>query len=198
MATNNRLIICEYCDAVYQRAPLERHEKAFCHCCGGVLERFDSTTLQQRMALAVTAAVLLCFANFYPLMSIKMQGLHNAATLWDSVQALSHGAITLIALVAAVAIILAPLVQTLLLVWVLIFALRLKRAPGFRFCMRWLEALRPWSMLEVCLLGALVAVVKLAGLLDVIPGIGLAALAFLSVLMIKVAGKDIRSLWEIV
>jgi paraquat-inducible protein A len=64
--------------------------------------------------------------------------------------------------------------------------------------MRWLEALRPWSMLEVCLLGALVAVVKLAGLLDVVPGIGLAALAALSVLMIKIAGKDIRVLWEVV
>ena len=198
MASKNRLIICEYCDAVYRPVPLNRHEKAFCQCCGAVIERFNSVTLQQRMALSVTAAVLLCFANFYPLMSIKMQGLHNAATLWDSVQALSHGAITFIALVAAVAIIVAPSVQALLLMWVLGFALRLERAPGFKWCMRWLEALRPWSMLEVCLLGALVAVVKLAGLLDVTPGIGLAALAVLSVLMIKVAGKDIRSLWEIV
>ncbi|MNO02809.1 Paraquat-inducible protein A [compost metagenome] len=62
--------------------------------------------------------------------------------------------------------------------------------------MRWLEALRPWSMLEVCLLGALVAVIKLAGLLDVIPGVGLVAMAALSVLIIYIAGKDIRDLWE--
>jgi len=61
--------------------------------------------------------------------------------------------------------------------------------------MRALEKLRPWSMLEVCLLGAMVAVIKLAGLLDVIPGIGLIALAVLSVLMIFIAGRDIRDLW---
>ncbi|MNM75329.1 Paraquat-inducible protein A [compost metagenome] len=51
-------------------------------------------------------------------------------------------------------------------------------------------------MLEVCLLGALVAVIKLAGMLDVIPGIGLFALAALSMLIIYIAGKDIRLLWE--
>ncbi|MCY1376895.1 Paraquat-inducible protein A [compost metagenome] len=83
-----------------------------------------------------------------------------------------------------------------MLIWVLTFALGGLRAPGFAFCMRWLEALRPWSMLEVCLLGALVAVIKLAGLLDVIPGVGLVAMAALSVLIIYIAGKDIRDLWE--
>jgi len=61
--------------------------------------------------------------------------------------------------------------------------------------MRWLETLRPWSMLEVCLLGSMVAVFKLAGLLDVLPGLGLIALAALSLLMIRLAGRDIRDLW---
>lgn len=196
MPPNEPLIICEYCDSVYVTAGLRAHEKAFCHCCGAVIQRPLSINLQQRLALAISAAILLCFANFYPVMSISMRGVHNAATLWDSVRALSEGAITFIALVAGIAIILAPVLQTLLLVWVLSFALARQRAPAFRLCMRWLEALRPWSMLEVCLLGALVAVVKLAGLLDVVPGIGLGALAVLSVLMIKIAGKDIRTLWE--
>ncbi len=196
MNGNRPLIICEYCDSVHDTALLERYQKAICHCCGAVIQRHISMTLQQRLALSATAAVLLTFANFYPVMSINLQGLHNSATLWDSVRALSQGPITFIALVAGVAIILAPVLQVLLLLWVISFALAATRAPGFRLCMRALEALRPWSMLEVCLLGALVAVVKLAGLLDVIPGIGLAALAALSVLMIKVAGKDIRLLWE--
>ena len=51
-------------------------------------------------------------------------------------------------------------------------------------------------MLEVCLLGAMVAVIKLAGLLDVIPGVGLVALAALSVLLIYIAGRDVRDLWD--
>jgi hypothetical protein len=39
--------------------------------------------------------------------------------------------------------------------------------------------------------GAMVAVIKLAGLLDVLPGIGLFALAILSLMMIRIAGRDI-------
>lgn len=196
MRSIDSLIICEYCDSVYQTAPLVKRQKACCACCGAVIQRYTGLTLQQRMALCVTAGILLVFANLYPVMSISLQGLHNSATLWDSVVALSEGPITFMALVAAVAIIIAPVFQVILLIWVLAFAMAKQRSPAFGFCMRWLESLRPWSMLEVCLLGAMVAVFKLAGLLDIVPGIGLLALAALSILMIKIAGRDVRALWD--
>ncbi|MDA8486368.1 paraquat-inducible protein A [Pseudomonas resinovorans] len=195
MSQSNDLIICEYCDAVYQRASLQRRQRVLCVRCGGVLQRHVALTLQQRLALSLTGAVLLVFANLFPVMTISMQGLSNSATLWDSVMILSTGNITFIALVMALAIIIAPALQVSLLIWVLGFALCGRRAPCFALCMRALEGVRPWSMLEVCLLGTLVAVIKLAGLLEVIPGIGLMALAALSILLIYVAGRDIRDLW---
>ena len=197
MATTDRLIICEHCDCVYEKVTLAKHQKTLCTRCGGVLQRYNGLTVEQRLALTFTALMLWIFANFYPVMSISLKGLKNSATLWDSVLALSLGPITFIAMVAAIAMIIAPIFQLLLLIWVLSFALAHQRSPGFRFCMRWLETLRPWSMLEVCLLGAMVAVIKLAGLLDVLPGIGLFALAILSLMMIRIAGRDIRDLWEI-
>lgn len=196
MLDTDQLIICEHCDSVYHKVSLGKHQKALCLRCGAVLQRYNGLTLQQRLALSITAGVLWLLANFYPVMSISLQGFSNSATLWDSVRALAAGPITFIALVAAVSIIIAPLFQLLLLIWVLCFALAGKRSPAFKMCMRGLETLRPWSMLEVCLLGALVAVFKLAGLLDVLPGIGLIALAVLSLLMIRIAGRDIRELWD--
>ncbi|SED68634.1 paraquat-inducible protein A [Pseudomonas frederiksbergensis] len=197
MATTDRLIICEHCDCVYEKVTLAKHQKTLCTRCGGVLQRYNGLTVEQRLALTFTALMLWIFANFYPVMSISLKGLKNSATLWDSVLALSLGPITFIAMVAAISMIIAPIFQLLLLIWVLSFALAHQRSPGFKFCMRWLETLRPWSMLEVCLLGAMVAVIKLAGLLDVLPGIGLFALAILSLMMIRIAGRDIRDLWEI-
>jgi paraquat-inducible protein A len=197
MATTDQLIICEHCDCVYEKVTLAKHQKTLCMRCGGVLQRYNGLTVEQRLALTFTALMLWIFANFYPVMSISLKGLKNSATLWDSVLALSQGPITFIAMVAAIAMIIAPFFQLLLLIWVLVFALRHQKSPGFRFCMRWLEALRPWSMLEVCLLGAMVAVIKLAGLLDVLPGIGLIALGILSLVMIRIAGRDIRELWDI-
>jgi len=196
MASCDAFIICEHCDGVFEKVSLYKHQTSLCPRCGGVLQRFNGLTLEQRLALTITAAVLWLFANFYPVISISLKGMKNSATLWDAVLALSFGPITFIALVAAISIIIAPIFQLALLIWVLGFALLHQRAPGFSLCMRWLESLRPWSMLEVCLLGALVAVFKLSGMLEVLPGIGLFALAVLSLLLIRVAGRDVRELWN--
>ncbi|MFK0087491.1 paraquat-inducible protein A [Pseudomonas sp. NPDC090755] len=196
MLDTGQLIICEHCDSVYHKVTLGKHQKAVCVRCGAVLQRYNGLTLQQRLALSITAGVVWILANFYPVMSISLQGFSNSATLWDSVRALANGPITFIALVAGISIIIAPMFQLLILIWVLLFALAGRRSPGFSLCMRWLETLRPWSMLEVCLLGALVAVFKLAGMLDVLPGIGLLALGALSLLIIRVAGRDVRELWD--
>jgi len=197
MANCDELIICEHCDCVFEKVELSKHQTSLCARCGGVLQRYNGLTIDQRLALTVTAAVLWTLANFYPVMTISLQGLKSSATLWDSVLALSLGPITFIAMVAAISIIIAPAFQLILLVWVLSFAVSQRRAPGFRLSMRWLDSLRPWSMLEVCLLGALVAVFKLAGMLDVLPGVGLLALAVLSLLLIRIAGRDVRELWDI-
>lgn len=123
-------------------------------------------------------------------------GAEQQATLWGTVEALAYGRITPIALVAGLSIIFAPGLQIILLAWVLVYARDGQIAPGFRACMRALEHLRPWSMLEVCLLGILVAIIKLGGMLDAHPGIGLWAMAILTILILLIAGRDVRGLWD--
>jgi paraquat-inducible protein A len=190
-------IICPYCDTVYRKPALARHQQALCERCGALLGRHRPLSVDQVLALSATGAILLLFVNFTPVMSINLRGRNNAATLWDSVAALAQGPIAAMAVVAGIAIIVAPVLQVLLVLWVFGFARAARTAPGFAPCMRLLEWARPWSMLEVCLLGVLVSVVKLSSVLDVLPGIGLAALALLSVLLIGIAGRDIRWLWEL-
>lgn len=189
-------IICEHCDSVYTAVTLIRREDAKCSRCYAVLRRSTHLSNQQLLALTITAALLFIAANVFPVIEISLQGLSNQATLMTSIMALAHGAPGPIAVVACLAIIIAPMSQILLLCWVLSFASAGIAAPGFRGCMRTLEYLRPWSMLEVCLLGILVAIIKLGGMLDVHPGIGLWALAMLSVLLILISGKGIRRLWD--
>jgi paraquat-inducible protein A len=191
----SELIICEHCDSLYEAAHLQKGETASCSRCGAVLARAQRLSLEQLLALTIAAAVLFVFANIFPVISISMKGLSNEVTLWSSVEALAQGRITLIALVAGLSIILAPMLQIILLFWVLLHAHKGQVAPGFKTCMRTLEHLRPWSMLEVCMLGILVAIVKLSGMLDVHAGVGLWAMAMLMVLIILIAGKNTRRLW---
>ncbi len=190
------LIICEHCDSLYESLPLEKGETSSCKRCGAVLGRAPRLNLEQLLALTIAAAVLFVFANIFPVISISMKGLSNEVTLWASVEALAQGRIALIALVAGLSIILAPMLQIILLFWVLAHACKGVVAPGFKLCMRTLEHLRPWSMLEVCMLGILVAIVKLSGMLDVHAGVGLWAMAMLMVLIILIAGKNTRRLWS--
>jgi paraquat-inducible protein A len=187
----SQLIICEHCDALYQAQSLSKGESAYCVRCRAVLDRGPRMSIEQLLALSIAAGIMFVFANVFPVISISLQGLHNEVTLWGSVHALAQGRITLIALVAGLAIILAPALQIALLFWVLVHAHRNEVAPGFKSCMRALEHLRPWSMLEVCLLGILVAIIKLSGMLDVHPGVGRWAMA-----IVLIAGKDIRRLWD--
>lgn len=189
-------IICEHCDSIYEAVPLKKGESAYCLRCHAILDRGPRLSLEQLLALSIAAGIMFIFANVFPVISISLQGLHNEVTLWGSVEALAQGRITLIALVTGLVIIIAPVLQIALLFWVLVHAQRNEIAPGFKGCMRALEHLRPWSMLEVCLLGILVAIIKLAGMLDVHPGAGLWAMAMLMVLIVLIAGKDIRRLWN--
>ena len=196
MTSNPQWIICEHCDSVYSPVPLGQGEIARCVRCAAILERGGQMSIQQLLALSIGAALLFVLANAFPVITISLKGLSNQATLWQSVQALAQGDISPIAAVAGLTIILAPMLQIALLCWLLSYALVGRAAPGFKACMRALEHLRPWSMLEVCLLGILVAIIKLGGMLSVHPGLGLWALGMLTVLIILISGKGIRRLWN--
>ncbi|WP_166267939.1 paraquat-inducible protein A [Marinobacter caseinilyticus] len=190
------LIICEYCDSVYHRPILSRFQKAQCQRCGAVIARHHWLSIDQCLALSVTAGLLMAYLSVYPILLIHVQGQTQSATLLESALALAQGPVSLMAVAVACAVLLVPALQISLLVWVLTYARYRRRAPYFNHCMQALNRLRHWSMLEVFLLGALVSVIKLSGRLQVVPTAGLFALAALSVLIIGLAGRDLRRLWN--
>ncbi|PLY99976.1 paraquat-inducible membrane protein A [Burkholderia sp. WAC0059] len=196
MQTFPHLAVCEHCDSVYRRRTLARHEVAHCERCAAVLYRASRLDVDRWLALTVSAAIVFAIANACPVILINLQGLHSEATLSQSALALAHGAAAPIAIPAGLAIVVAPLLQIALLAWILAFARAGRRAPGFARAMRWLAVLRPWSMVEVGMLGILVAVIKLSSFVQVIPGVGIWATAALMVLITLIASRDIHWLWE--
>lgn len=191
------LVVCEHCDRVYRRIALAPGEVARCEQCTAILYRANRLDVDRWLALTVAAAIVFVIANVCPVVRISMQGLHNETTLWQSTAALAYGPGAPIAVPTAISIIVAPLLQFTLLAWVLAFARTGRRAPGFAQAMRMLVALRPWSMIEVGLLGILVAVIKLSSFLQVAPGPGIWATAVLVLLITLIASRDIHWLWEL-
>jgi len=191
------LVVCEHCDSVYRRRPLGDSELARCERCAAVLYRASRLDVDRWQALTVAAAIVFVIANVCPIIRVNLQGLHNESTLWQAAAALAHGAAAPIALPAAASVIIIPFLQIVLLGWVLAYARSGRRSPGFAQVMRMLVALRPWSMIEVCLLGILVAVIKLSSLVQVAPGAGIWAMASLMVLITMIASRDVHWLWDL-
>ena len=191
------LVVCEHCDSVYRRRLLKPDERARCERCAAVLYRGGRLDIDRWLALTIAAAILFLIANLFPVVRISLQGMRAEATLWQAAAALADSQAAPIALPTALSVILVPFAQIGLLAWVLAFARAGRRAPGFARAMRVLVALRPWNMVEVGLLGILVAVVKLASYLQVAPGAGILALAGLTILVTVIASRDVHWLWDL-
>ena len=193
----SEVLVCPNCDAVHRTVVLGRHEIAACIACGRVVARHHSLSVDQLLALTVAAALLFLIANSYPLMTIEVGGMHTEATVWGAALLMLHGWAAWPAAVLALSMFILPLLQIALLLWVLAFARFGRRAPGFRGLLVALHRSRPWSMTEVFLLGALVAIVKLSSWVHVAPGIGIWALASLTMLLTILSMVEPRFWWTL-
>jgi paraquat-inducible protein A len=93
--------------------------------------------------------------------------------------------------------VLAPGMQLALLAYVLL-PLHLDRTPwNFHLALRLLRRVQPWSMMEVFLIGILVALVKLGDMAEIVPGLAIWSFA---VLIVVLAGAtvslDTRAIWQ--
>ena len=148
------------------------------------------------LALAGAAFVLLLPAFAWPLMTVSSLGAQRECWLETCVTALwDQGFPSLATLVAAFSLVL-PCVYLALHLWVLV-ALRLGGGDGVGRLFRWVLYLRPWTMLEVFLVGCFVAYSRIKAVSTIEIGIGgwcLLAAALLFLLMLT--QLDARTVWE--
>ena len=144
------LTVCAGCDQPYARQDLSATQLARCRRCGSILERGRRFSISTWLALTLTAAIAMVFANVFPVAVISLGGLESEATVWQSVVALAAGPGAPVAVAAGIITIGVPALQVLTLLWLLSFAVAGRSCPGFVPAMRVLRASRPWGMIEVC------------------------------------------------
>jgi paraquat-inducible protein A len=191
------ILVCPHCDVLHRAVDLRSHEVATCVACGRVLARHHSLSVDQSLAITLAAALAFLIANTCPLMTIEVGGMHTQATVWNAVLLMLQGWTAWPAVVLALTMLILPLLQIALLLWVLTFARLGRRAPGIRAVLVALHRSRPWSMTEVFLLGTLVAIVKLSGWVHVTPGVGTWGLASLTILLTILSLVEAESWWKL-
>jgi paraquat-inducible protein A len=201
------LIACEECDALHRRSsvdgigeettdivPSGRHYE--CRRCGATLGLARHATFDLPLSLALAGLVALTIAHTNNILAIDIQGQVRSATLWAAAWTLyDEGAWFMSGLVLFTTL-LNPLIEMGAVVYVLLPLRAGQQARGFDVVLRAMQAVRPWVMVEVFMLGVLVAFVKLNGLASVIPGPGLWAFGAVMILAAAMASAfDHEHVW---
>jgi paraquat-inducible protein A len=127
--------------------------------------------------------VLFCLANAYPLVEFRVNGATRETNLVGAALGLyraGHAALGLLVLSTTVA---APLVQILGLLYLLIPLRARRRARRLSTVFRLVLQIRSWTFIEVFMLGAVVALVRLSAYAKVMPGIALVCCGLLMICM---------------
>jgi paraquat-inducible protein A len=191
------LIACHECDLLHQIVALDSGSQANCIRCGAKLYKEIRNSLDRTLSLTVTGLILFLLANFYPLLTFEMQGRSQQNNLISGVlEFFSSGFWGLGILVFLVSIIF-PLIYLLGMAYVLV-PLRMEHKPWKMISVfKVVDYLRPWAMIEVYMLGIIVAIVKLSDFATITPGIALFSFAGLFVVIAAAnASLDPRIVWR--
>jgi paraquat-inducible protein A len=190
------LVVCEECDAVYNRQPLAAGEQARCSRCGATLGAGHRIDADGQLALAVASLICFVMGNLGDIVTLDLRGVRASATLFEAIAETWANGERAVALLAGATAIGFPLLVILLRLWVLVPLARGRRAPSFIAAMRALRWVQRWSMVEVFLLGTLIAIVRSAGLAAVVPGLGIFSYAALTVLLTANQAAGLHGLWR--
>ncbi|MFJ7798700.1 paraquat-inducible protein A [Pseudomonas sp. NPDC096950] len=178
------LVACHECDLLMRKPELARGEKALCPRCGYELYAHRHNVVQRSLALVIAALLLYIPANFLPIMQLNLLGQSSQDTVWTGVVGLFNTGMQGVAVVVFLCSMGIPLLKLLCQLLVLL-SIRFDIGRSYGLLLyRVYHHLRDWGMLEVYLMGVLVAIVKLADMAAITVGLGLAC--FISLLLVQV------------
>ena len=191
------LIACHECDLLHERQPLPPGGTARCVRCGAVLYRRKPNSLDRVLALTAAGLVLFIVANAYPFLTFRLEAQKQETTLITGVMELYEQGMWEVAGVVLLTSILLPLLEIVGMLYVLLplkFNMRPWKLPLF---FRLVRGFKPWGMMEVFMVGILVAFVKLSKMATIIPGVALYAFMILIfVLAASAAALDPHIVWN--
>ncbi|MGH8596028.1 MAG: paraquat-inducible protein A [Gammaproteobacteria bacterium] len=160
------------------------------------MSRGTRRSLTPPLAYTCAAIILFVIANLCPIVGLEFEGARNTATALGAVQALYSQDMLLLAALVLITTIAIPALDLGAMAYLLFAAQFGAKPPGLALILRLILTLKPWGMVEVFMLGILVALVKLAHMATVVPGIALWAFGGVMLLLaLTAASFEPRDLW---
>jgi len=158
---------CRSCGLLQIQPPIERHDIVFCSRCKTQFEHSAGKSLDATLACSVAIMLLLIPAWTAPFLTASALGATRTSFLPMSVSVVSRDGSPLLALCVFLFVLTFPLIRFGALTAVLVTLRQGRReawqTQAFRIC----NALQAWAMLDVFLLGLIVAYFRLRSSLEV-------------------------------
>ena len=191
------LVACPDCGLLHALPDMPAGEKAVCSRCGSSLRANLGHGLHRSAAFSVAALILLAVATMFPLLVFELEGREQPGSILSAAGALWNVGYPVLAALVFLTVLAAPLLKILTTLYVVLPLLAGRPAPGTARVFRMLDHLKPWAMVEVFLLGLIVAYVKLSDIATVEIGPSLFALVGLMVALTWAeAALDPYHVWD--
>lgn len=165
------ILACHDCDLL-NRLPEQVTATLLCARCGAVLYRYKPDSIERSLALTLTALILFLLSNSFPFLAMKSGGLIQETTLLTGIHELWKQGLHGLAVLVLLTCVLVPLAQMMGLLYILLpLKLGQRPAAGAAHVFRLVQEVAPWGMMEVFMMGILVALVKLGHMATIVPGI---------------------------
>ena len=193
----DQLIACHECDLLYQCQPLPPDGTARCVRCGAILYRRKRNSLDRVLALTVAGLILFAIANVYPFLTFRLEAQIQETNLITGVIELYRQGMWIVAGVVLLTTIVMPFLELTGMLFVLV-PLKLQRRPWkLALLFRAVRQFQPWVMMEVFMIGILVAAVKLVKMASILPGMALYAfMVLIFILAASAAALDPHIVWK--
>jgi paraquat-inducible protein A len=154
-------------------------------------------SLDRTLALTIAAAIVLIIASVTPLMGLSVSGRQASTTIIGGAMEMWILGQPITALLVVFCTVVAPAVYIGIMFAVLLYARRTPVPWWVGTLLKWSELHKSWAMVEVMMLGILVALIKIAELATVIPGIGMFAAGGLVALITAITVSfDPHDVWH--
>lgn len=173
MLYNQPHVACHECDALLARVDVPMGKKLVCPRCNCTLRKPVADPINRGLALSLTSLTLMVPAFFMPIMTFDMLGLDTVDTMVKGVAHLFQSGFWWMALLVLFCSILAPMLESVLVLMICLLARSNQYGGLMVILLKSQSRIRKWAMLEVYMLGILVAYIKMIDSGQVHMGIGM-------------------------
>jgi paraquat-inducible protein A len=191
------IIACHECGLIHEEFRLDEDRTVMCTRCRSPLYRERPRGLERSLSYALAAVPLFLITHIYTFIGLDLGGREVTSTLFTGPIMLFRDGMWPLAIVVALAASIIPGIKLVCTILAIISTQRSRVFPGDARFIAIRQGLSEWAMMEVFLLGVMVAYVKLKdiAIIEIGPG-GFAFVGVIICLTLADRSLDSRQFWN--